>query len=385
MVKQISKYTVVLNLIFILFINSTFSQEYHEWEDLSVFSINTEEAHATLNLFQNEIQALKLNKEQSSLYQSLNGTWDFYLAKNASEVPNGFHKEEYDRSNWETIPVPSNWQFHTDDFPLYTNIIYLYEINPPYMPQDYNPIGCYWRTFSVNENLLNKQLFMHFGAGNSAFYIWVNGVKVGYSEGSKTPAEFDVSPYLKEGKNNVALEVIRWSDGTYLEDQDFWRLSGNERDVYLYAQPRVALRDFFVKGNLDADYIDGELSVEIQLKNYSKLDAKGKIQIALYDENEQLVLEKPAFEVSAEDETIVSFSEKIEQPKLWSAEKPNLYTLTISVLDEVEKETQAVKQDVGFRSVELGGGQLLVNGQPILFKGVNRHEHDETTGHVVSK
>lgn len=385
MVKQFSKYKLVLNVAFLLFISSTFSQEYREWEDLSVFSINTEDAHTTLNLFQNESQALKLNKEQSTLYQSLNGTWSFYLAKNPLEVPNGFHKEDYDRSNWGTIPVPSNWQFHTDDFPLYTNIIYPYEINPPNMPQDYNPIGCYWRTFKVKKELLNKQLFMHFGAVNSAFYIWVNGVKVGYSEGSKTPAEFDISSYLKEGENNVALEVIRWSDGTYLEDQDFWRLSGIERDVYLYAQPKVALRDFFVKANLDTDYNDGELSLEIQLKNYLKLAAKGKIKIALYDKEKQVIVGKSAFEIAAEGDAIVRFLKKIDTPKQWSAEKPNLYTLTISVLDETGKETQAVKQDVGFRSVELGDGQLLVNGQPILLKGINRHEHDETTGHVVSK
>jgi len=384
--KYIYNYrTITLKLLCLLFFSSAFSQEYREWEDLSVFSVNTEEAHATLNLFQNEQQALNLTKEASPLYQSLNGTWDFTLAKNASEVPEGFYRADYDRSDWGTIPVPANWQFHTDDFPLYTNIIYPYEINPPFMPKDYNPIGCYWRTFTVEEPLLNQQIFMHFGAVNSAFYIWVNGKKVGYSEGSKTPAEFDVTSYLKEGENNVALEVIRWSDGTYLEDQDFWRLSGIERDVYLYAQPKVALRDFFAKGNLDANYSDGELSVEIDLKNYTKEASKGKIQIALYDEGQQLFVEKQIFEAPANDETQLNYTKKIKQPKQWSAENPNLYTLTISVLNAAGKESQAVSQEIGFRSVELKGGQLLVNGQPILFKGVNRHDHDETTGHVISK
>ena len=138
------------------------------------------------------------------------------------------------------------------------------------MPKDYNPIGCYYRTFTVDKELLNKQIFMHFGAVNSAFYIWINGEKVGYSEGSKTPAEFDITTYLREGENNVALEVIRWSDGTYLEDQDFWRLSGIDRDVYLYAQPNVALRDFFAKGNLDSNYNNGALDLTVNLKNYSK-------------------------------------------------------------------------------------------------------------------
>lgn len=386
MIKIICNYkTITLKVVFILFLNSAFSQTYREWEDLAVFSINTEDAHATLNLFENEQQALELKKEASPLYQSLNGTWDFTLTKNADEVPVGFHKEDFDRSAWKTIPVPSNWQFYTDDFPLYTNIIYPYMINPPYMPQDYNPIGCYYRTFAVDKELLNKQIFMHFGAVNSAFYIWINGEKVGYSEGSKTPAEFDVTSYLKEGENNVALEVIRWSDGTYLEDQDFWRLSGIERDVYLYAQPKVALRDFFAKGNLDSNYNNGALDLTVNIKNYSKEYSNGSLTVSLYNNKEKLFAVNVFFEAKPSEEVEVNFSKQIKQPKQWSAEKPNLYTLTISVLDEEGNETQAIRQEIGFRSVELKGGQLLVNGQPILFKGVNRHEHDETTGHVISK
>lgn len=376
---------VTSSLILVLFFNSAYSQVYREWEDLSVYSINTEEAHATLNLFENEDQALSIRKEKSPLYQSLNGTWDFTLAKNVSEVAEGFYLENFDRSEWGTIPVPSNWQFHTDDFLLYTNIIYPYEINPPYMPKDYNPIGCYYRTFMVNDELLNKQLFMHFGAVNSAFYIWINGEKVGYSEGSKTPAEFDITKYVREGENNVALEVIRWSDGTYLEDQDFWRLSGIERDVYLYAQPKVALRDFFAKGKLDENYENGEFELEVQLKNYTELDANGEVKISLYEGEKSLFVEKLAFSAVSAKETIVNYSKVIENPKQWSAEQPSLYTLTISVLDANGKETQAVIQQIGFRRVELQGGQLLVNGQPILFKGVNRHDHDESTGHVISK
>lgn len=375
----------ILLLVTVFSSTSIFSQSQPEWEDLSVFSINTQEAHATLNLFQNEKQALELSKEDSPLYQSLNGTWDFKMVKKPDDVPEGFYKEDFDRSSWGSIPVPANWQFHTDDFPLYTNIIYPYEINPPFMPKDYNPVGCYWRTFDVDENLRNKQLFIHFGAVNSAFYIWVNGQKVGYSEGSKTPAEFDISAFVKEGENNIALEVIRWSDGTYLEDQDFWRLSGIERDVYLYAQPKVALRDFFAKGNLDTNYKNGELDLSVDVQNYSKKNTQGNIVVSLYDGNKKLFAEDVDFEVKPSEKSVLQYSKKIIEPKQWSAEKPHLYTLTIAVFDADGKETHAIGQKIGFRKVELKGGQLLVNGQPILFKGVNRHDHDETTGHVISK
>lgn len=376
----------VLTFIFLMSFCSMNSQEYHEWEDLSVYKINTEEPHATLNLFENEAQAEKLIREESTLYQSLNGTWQFNLAKNKSEVPANFYAEDFDRSSWGTIPVPSNWQFHTDDFPLYTNIIYPYDIDVvPHMPKDYNPIGMYFRTFEIEAPLQDKQIFMHFGAVNSAFYVWVNGEKVGYSEGSKTPAEFDVTSYLKEGVNNVALEVIRWSDGTYLEDQDFWRLSGIERDVYLYAQPKVAMRDFFVKGNLDASYVNGAFKLEVDFKNYTSKNQKGNVKVSLFDNSEKVFTETVDFSIKKDAEITVVLSKEINTPKQWSAEKPNLYNVVITALDAEGNETHTLTQKMGFRSVELKGGQILVNGKAVLFKGVNRHDHDETTGHVISK
>ncbi len=372
-------------VLIIISTSSLFSQTQKEWEDLSVYSINTEAAHATLKVYANEKESFDLPFEQSSLYQSLNGTWAFNLAKTPDQVEAGFYNNGFDRSSWGEIPVPSNWQFHSDDFPLYTNIIYPYEINPPYMPKDYNPTGCYYRTFTVNEPLRNKQIFMHFGAVNSAFYIWVNGAKVGYSEGSKTPAEFDITDFLKEGKNSVALEVIRWSDGTYLEDQDFWRLSGIERDVYLYAQPKVAIRDFFAKGNLSEDYEDGVLDLEIVLKNFNNNKDSGSLKVVLYDKKEKLIEKKIAFGIGKLGQKMIQLTANLSNPKKWSAEEPNLYTLKIAAFDGNEKETHALTQEIGFRNIALQNGQFLLNGAPILFKGVNRHEHDETTGHVVSK
>ena len=197
-----------------------------------------------------------------------------------------FYKNDFKKDDWQDIPVPSNWQFHTDDFPLYTNIVYPYEINPPFMPKEYNPIGLYHREFSIDENWNDKQIFIHFGAVKSAFYLWINGNFVGYSEGSKTPAEFDVTKYLNGKVNQITMKVIRWSDGTYIEDQDFWRLSGIERDVFLYAQPKLAIRDFFLKNRLNDELDKSNLDFEIDLKNYNNSSKKYTIKTKIFNDYE---------------------------------------------------------------------------------------------------
>jgi beta-galactosidase len=253
------------------------------------------------------------------------------------------------------------------------------------MPKEYNPIGLYHRKFEIKKGWDDKEIFIHFGAVNSAFYIWINGTKVGYSEGSKTPSEFNLTNVLKQGENTIVLQVIRWSDGTYLEDQDFWRLSGIERDVFLYAQPKVALRDFFIKTNLSDDLKKSDFKIDVDIRNYNKFDSKLTVQSKLYDNKNQII--KTFIEdvkIEALSSLKVNLSEEILEPLLWSAEQPNLYYFTTTLIQD-GKETQAIGQQVGFRKVELKSGQILVNKQPILFKGVNRHEHDEFTGHVVSK
>ena len=253
------------------------------------------------------------------------------------------------------------------------------------MPKEYNPIGLYHRKFELKKGWVDKEIFIHFGAVNSAFYIWINGTKVGYSEGSKTPSEFNLTNVLKQGENTIVLQVIRWSDGTYLEDQDFWRLSGIERDVFLYAQPKVALRDFFIKTNLSDDLKKSDFKIDVDIRNYNEFDSKLTVQSKLYDNKNQII--KTFIEdvkIEALSSLKVNLSEEILEPLLWSAEQPNLYYFTTTLIQD-GKETQAIGQQVGFRKVELKLGQILVNKQPILFKGVNRHEHDEFTGHVVSK
>ena len=356
-----------------------------EWEDLSVFSINTEKPHATFYPFSNEQLVMENDLNNNVLYETLNGNWDFKLYRNIDSVPKNFYLKKSNIKKWDNIPVPANWQFHSEDFPVYTNIVYPYEINPPFMPKDYNPIGLYHRKFKISKEWNDKEVFIHFGAVNSAFYIWVNGVKVGYSEGSKTPAEFNITKYINSGTNTIMLQVIRWSDGTYLEDQDFWRLSGIERDVFLYAQPKVALRDFFVKTNLSDDLKTSDFNIDINVRNYNSFKSNFAVQSKLYDSNNKLIkIIKNNIEIESLSSKKVNLNDKIIDPLLWSAEQPNLYYLTTSLIQN-GKETHSVGQQVGFRKIELKTGQVLVNNQPILFKGVNRHEHDEFSGHIVSK
>ncbi len=376
---------LIFYIILIVFTPLILKSQAPEWEDLSIVKIGTENPHSTFLPYLSESKALNNNEEQSGLYKLLNGNWKFKLSSNPSKKPNGFYKTSYDKSSWKMIPVPANWQFHSNDFPLYTNIIYPYKIDPPNVPHDYNPVGSYWRTFNIPEKWNGMQVFLHFAGVNSACYVWVNGKKIGYSEGSKTTIEFNITKHLNKTENTLAVEVYRWSDGTYLEDQDFWRLSGIERDVFLYASPEVSLRDYFVKANLLNEFKDGLLSCKIDLTNYSSKAKSGKLIGRLYDENRLITTLSADYEITGANKSTITLSDSIPNIKPWSAEKPDLYTLTISLENENGKELMAIANNIGFRNIEITNGQILLNGQPIVFKGVNRHEHDEYTGHVVSK
>ena len=356
-----------------------------EWEDLSVVKIGTENPHATFIPYKSESRAKLGDTSVSALYMSLNGKWKFKLSKNPDERPSDFYKDSYNKTAWKSIPVPSNWQFHTEDFPIYTNIIYPYKIDPPNVPHDYNPVGSYWRTFSIPDDWDKNEIFLHFGSVNSACYVWINGIRVGYSEGSKTPIEFNITKFLKSGDNSLAVEVYRWPDGSYLEDQDFWRLSGIQRDVFIYASPKICVRDYFVKSKLINDYRDGEFSCEVDLTNYSQNQKNGKVILKLY-EKEKLIAEMTNdYTILGGDDKRFLFSDQIKEIKSWSAENPHLYFMTLTITDEEAKELMSIGNQVGFRNTEVVDGKLLVNGQAILIKGVNRHEHDEFKGHVVSK
>ena len=258
--------------------------------------------------------------------------------------------------------------------------------DPPRIPHDNNPVGSYRRWFEIPDDWTGQQVFIHFDGVESAFYLWVNGQRVGYSQGSRTPAEFDITPCIKMDNNLLAVEVYRWSDGSYLECQDFWHLSGIFRDVYIYTTPKLHIRDFWVFTDLDEKYHDSELNLDIEVVNFSHKKQSFQIETQLLDEEHELALGpmRGMGTVEGQQKVSIKFTETVNNPKKWSAEAPHLYTLLISLNDKSGNTLEVIPCRVGFRKVEIKGGQLLVNGVPILIKGVNRHEHDPDTGHTFS-
>ncbi|MCF8378100.1 MAG: DUF4981 domain-containing protein [Bacteroidales bacterium] len=364
-----------------------YSQELKEWQNTDIVHINRQKPRASFFAFESEKLSHANVPSSSEFYQSLNGKWKFNWVKSPAERPVDFFKPGYDISMWDEIKVPSNWELQGYGVPIYVNIPYEWtsDPKPPEVPVDYNPVGSYRRDFIIPENWSGRQTYIHFGAVKSAFYLWVNGEKVGYSQGSKTPAEFEISKYIKPGSNTVAVEVYRWSDGSWLECQDFWRISGIERDVYLYSSPKTHISDYFVKAGLVNNYEDGSFELEVEIVNNDEKSVKGILNVQLSDTEKEILMRSEDFKLKSGNSTIIRFSELIKSPKKWSAEIPNLYTLSISLKDEKNEVGEFVSGKIGFRSSEIKHGQFLVNGEAILIKGVNRHEHDEYEGHVISE
>ncbi|MFW6265132.1 MAG: sugar-binding domain-containing protein, partial [Bacillota bacterium] len=347
-----------------------------DWENPKKVAENRLQAHVNLLPFPNEKTAISGDRDSTPYFKLLNGVWDFYLAETPAFVPDDFYKEEYNSIEWGKINVPANWQLEGYDYPHYTNTKYPFPVDPPRVPTE-NPTGLYRRDFYISEEWLNKEVFLHFEGVDSAFYFWINGEKVGFSKGSRIPAEFDISQYIRTGVNTIAVEVFRWSDGSYLEDQDMWWLSGIFRDVYLYATPKQYIYDYFVKTELDENYQDAVLKIETFLKNFESYTANVKLGLKLFDANGQLVMEQNSTvaELEAnESSAIIEFEEKIENPEKWTAETPYLYTLLLILKDDNNSIIGIEKCNIGFRSVEIKNANLLVNGIPIMIKGVNRHD-----------
>lgn len=356
------------------------------WQDLSVFKVNTEAPRATFLPYDSESKLAADDYQTSPYYKLLNGNWKFNWSANPSSVPAGFFDPSFDVSNWDELPVPSNWQMHGYDYPIYTNRQYPFPKNPPFVPEDDNPTGAYRTNFTVPTDWDGQQVFIHFGGVNSGFYLYINGQEVGYSEGSKTAAEFNITQYLKPGENVLAAKVIRHTDGSYMEDQDFWRVSGIERDVYLHTAPNIHVRDFFAKTTLVNNYRDGVLNLTIDVANKNQSAQSVDLVVKVKDASGKVVAtDKNTVIVLANKQQTVEHEIVLNNIKAWSAESPNLYQLSISTEYNDGTPTQHIGEQIGFKTVELSKGQFLVNGQPVLFKGVNRHEHDERTAHVVSK
>ncbi|MFH6768612.1 glycoside hydrolase family 2 TIM barrel-domain containing protein [Gaetbulibacter aquiaggeris] len=350
-----------------------------EWENPEIFQINREQPTASFYRYTDDRSALKNQSwENSPLYESLNGTWHFYYADSVQARPTDFYKNDFDIRGWDTILVPSNWEMKGFGIPVYTNIKYMFPANPPYIPHNINNNGSYKREFEIPEEWDGKDIYLHFAGVSGAMYVWVNEEFVGYNEGSKTAAEFNIVNVVKPGKNTISVQVMRWSDASYMEDQDFWRLSGIERDVYVYATNKVTLRDFRVTADLENNYQDGIFNLHAQIQNNSNDLVEKTIEIKLLDGDSEIYSEKKSIKLNL-GENEINFSQIIPNIKSWNAETPNLYALLIKFNDE----SSAVK--VGFRNLKIENSQFLVNGKPVLIKGVNLHDHSDTEGHFVSE
>jgi beta-galactosidase len=363
----------------LLFVSVCAAADKPEWDNPAIVKVGTEAPHATMMIYPNTALAQQAISAQSPWFLSLDGTWKFHGSLKPADRPLDFFLPDYNDSTWRTIPVPSNWQMHGFDIPIYCNLIYPFPQDPkqmPVVPKDFNPVGSYRRTFTVPPTWNGRQVFLHFAGVDSAFYVWVNGVKVGYNEDSRTPAEFNITRHLKPGVNTLAVEVYRFGDGAYLEDQDMWRMSGIYREVYLWATADRHVRDYEVRTELENNYRDGALQVKAEITKPEKCTLSAEL------------LDAAGVKAGATDakcSALTVLDLKVPSTHPWSAESPYLYKLLMTLKDDSGAVIEVIPQDVGFRKVEIKNARFMVNGKPILVKGVNRHEHSEVNAKVVDK
>jgi len=355
-----------------------------EWEDPSVNTINTEDPHASIVSYPDSVTALKDEWRSTPNILSLDGTWKFMLVKRPSDRPYWFFKDDFDTRKWDEIEVPSTWETKGYDTAYYVNAGYPFKVNPPFIDHSYNPVGSYKRTFDLPSGWEGKEIFLTFDGVSSAFYVWINGLFVGYSEDSKTTAEFNITPFLKKGNNTVAVQVFRWCDGSYLEDQDFWRLSGIQRSVWLQARPKAFVRDYFVRSTLINDYSSGLLDLTVNISNKSTSPVSLSLLAELYDDSIRMMSQRIDCGLVT-DSKIAVLTGDVGKVSPWSAEKPDLYTLILTLCDSSGKVLECVSTKTGFRTTEVKGSQFLVNGKPVYLKGVNIHEHNAVTGHTITE
>ena len=371
----------------------------NDWENESVFEINKEPGHCSYIPYSSMQEALFDIPDKSAFYHSLDGNWKFNWVKQPSEKPLDFFNLAYNDSNWPYISVPSNWEMKGYGTPIYTNIAHPFRTNPPKVMgkvspewtayKEPNPVGLYRRYFEIPDSWDGKEIFVHFDGVISAMYLWINGHKVGYSEESMTPAEFDISKYVNKGKNLIAVEVYRWCDGSYLEDQDMFRLSGIYRHVFVFATPKFHLTDYFITSNLSSDLKFADFNVKCLLQNSSvKKNKLERVEVFLYSAeglliNSKELLLKDIYQLRKNQKKSIDLGYKVINPYLWSAEIPYLYTVVISLKDKNGKIQEVLSSKFGFRKVEIKDSQLYLNGVPILIKGVNRTESHPEYGKAI--
>ena len=373
---------------------------HNDWENERIYAINKEEGRATFIPFANS-EEMKADpaytrpweRTRSSRYLLLNGNWKFNWVKQPSERPVDFYKTSYNVSGWKEIPVPSNWEMHGYGTPIYTNITYPIRNNPPFIQgqrgytveKEPNAVGSYRREFALPADWKDKEVFIHFDGIYSAAYVWINGKKVGYSQGSSNDAEFRITPYVKAGNNTVAVEVYRWCDGSFLEDQDMFRLSGIHRDVYLVASPKVRLRDIHLTSQISDRLDKAELKVKTDVHNYGKKVQEATVRVSLLNTEGKPVSSFiiPTGKITGGQENVCEGTTTIRDPRLWSAETPSLYTVQLELLDAAGNVLEATSQQYGFRKIEIRNNKVYINNALILFKGANRHDIHPQFGKAV--
>ena len=367
-----------------------------DWENPRVFGINREPARASFTPFADESAAMSSDKT-SSLVVSLNGAWKFHWVKSPDLRPIDFYKPEFDVSSWKDIPVPSNWEMQGYGTPIYTNITYPFKRDAPRVtdtPDDHSwtaygqrdPVGSYRREFTIPDSWSGRETYLLFHGVNSAFYVWINGQKVGYGEDSRMTSEFNITKYLKPGQNMIAVEVYRWSDGSYVEDQDFWRMSGIFRDVTLISRDSLHVRDFQVQTPFDAAYQNSTFKLRVSVQNVGSKNAAASVEAKLLDaEGKPVFTSAKKLSASAGKDTEIEIQQAVKSPNKWSAEIPYLYKMILTLKSAKGGVIEVIPWRVGFKQSEIKGDQILFNGKKLMIKGVNRHEFDPDTGQVVSR
>ena len=379
----------------IVFAIISFSQEkpflsviYSFIENTSVFELNQEEGHVPLVPYSTVDQALVNDFSKTSNYLSLNGIWKFHYSDTPEGVPSEFYKEGFNDKKWDTISVPSNWEMKGYGDPLFRNVTTPFHPDPPRTPREYNPAGSYRRTFIVPSTWKNKEVFLRMEKTASASFVWINGKEVGYNEGGQEPAEYNISEYIKSGKNIIAVVVYKYSDGYYLEDQDYWRLAGIFDNIWLFAAPKVHIFDWVATTDLDETYTDAKLSITADVKNYS--DQPGKdltMRAVLYNSDRQIVetLKTEKFSVLPDSIQTIRLTAMVENPYKWSAEHPNLYRLTFELINASGKTEEVISGRIGFKETEIRDQVFYLNGKPVKLNGINSHMQHPVTGHTMDE
>jgi len=355
-----------------------------DWENPAINTVNTEKPHATLVSFPDNSSALTAGWRESINVMPLDGKWRFKYSPSPSERPYWFFREDYDTRSWDVIDVPSTWEREGYGIPYYVNAAYTFTVNPPLIEHSDNPVGSYRRSFTLPSDWKGKEVFLTFDGVSSAFYVWINGHEAGYSEDSKTTSEFNITPFLRKGKNTVAVEVYRYSDGSYLECQDFFRLSGIQRSVWLHARPEARIRDFSAAATLINGYSDGHLDLSVELANHDTKAADLRLETGLY-EGDTKIFGETKTRNSVDSLCTIEFAAELPQVHQWSAESPSLYTLVLTLADSRGRVLESVRSRIGFRTSEIRNNQFLINGRAVYLKGTNLHEHDAVRGHTIDE